>query len=89
MGKFELDFEKLERQAEVEAAKRVFEIWIGIAMIQVFILCICVLIVLFWTNKLTLFLLSVMALFFVAILLAVLTTLKGYKNKLKSVEDEL
>ena len=88
MDNFEFDFNRMARKADVEFAKRVFTKWVGIVMCQLFILCICSLIVLFWTNKLTLFLLSLMGLFFVVILLAVYTTNKSYRNKLKAMEDE-
>ena len=88
MEKFEIDFDKMRRMGDVEMAKKVFNVWVGAAMTQLFILCISFLIVLFWTNKFTLFMLSLMTLVLVVMLIAVYTTNKNYKSKLKAAEDE-
>jgi ABC-type bacteriocin/lantibiotic exporter with double-glycine peptidase domain len=88
MEKFEVDFGKMKRRSEAEKAKRILHAWVGTAMIQLFALCICVLIILFWTNKFTLFLLALMTLFLAVILMAVYTTNRNYKSKLKAMEDD-
>ena len=89
MGKFEIDFGNINRKREAESAKKVVTGLVAAAMMQLFVLCICVLIVLFLTNKFTLFLLSLMTLVFAVILLAVYTSSKNYKSKLKATEDEV
>ncbi len=86
MEKFEIDFDKMKRRAEAEKAREVFTAWVGIAMAQLFVLCICGLIILFWINKFTLFLLALMTLVFAVILMAVYTTNRNYKSKFKAVE---
>ena len=86
MEKFEIDFDKMKRRAEAEKAREVFTAWVGIAMAQLFVLCVCGLIILFWINKFTLFLLALMTLVFAVILMVVYTTNRNYKSKFKAVE---
>ena len=40
MEKFEIDFDNMKRRAEAEKARKVFAAWVGIAMAQLFVLCI-------------------------------------------------
>jgi hypothetical protein len=88
MGKFEIDFDKLARKAELNKAKKVVQFYVGIAMIQIFIVCVCGLAVLFWPNKLTMFMLSVMTLMLAVVVIAICMTLKEYKHKARIEEDE-
>nr|WP_319218008.1 hypothetical protein [uncultured Trichococcus sp.] len=88
MDRFEFDFDNMRRIGDVETARRVFTVWVGLTMAQLFILCVCALIVLFWANKFTFFLLSLMTLLFITMLIAVYTTKMRYKSKLKAMEDE-
>jgi len=73
--------DEFRKKSELKKTKVAVEYWVGTTILQIIGVLISSVSVFFWTNKVTLFISSVMVIFLVVDLIALSLMIKQYKEK--------